>query len=125
MAVQVQIELSIPCSYKQCNTPTLLSEVDSTKLIALGINDQEERKQFMTAIQKAGYMKPAKPPRSAGSNISSTSSQKKVALFPFLSTAKQLTIHRLLASNASGKLPLTRTNSYLTHHGTIHLPMAV
>lgn len=43
------------------NTPAQLSELTAVKLIPLKVDDQEQRKLILSAIRKAGYVKPSEP----------------------------------------------------------------
>ncbi|KAG9016900.1 hypothetical protein FRB93_009430 [Tulasnella sp. JGI-2019a] len=51
--------------YPTCNTSAQLADLTAIKLIQLKVDDQEQRKQVLGAIRKAGYVKPAIKPISA------------------------------------------------------------
>ncbi|KAJ7068338.1 hypothetical protein C8F01DRAFT_1017602, partial [Mycena amicta] len=52
--------------YKEFSTPGKLSELDEVKLLSLGIDDKDLRKQTVMALRKAGYSQPqAGPSQSA------------------------------------------------------------
>ncbi|KAG9040204.1 hypothetical protein FRB95_000133 [Tulasnella sp. JGI-2019a] len=51
--------------YPTCNTSAQLADLTAIKLIQLKVDDQEQRKQVLGAIRKAGYVKPAIKPMSA------------------------------------------------------------
>ncbi|KAH0839871.1 hypothetical protein J3R83DRAFT_822 [Lanmaoa asiatica] len=55
--------------FKECNTPTLLAQLDDAKLQVLGIKDKDLRRLVLAAIRKAGYTRLARKPESEADSL--------------------------------------------------------